>query len=79
MHIVPEYVPVGQVKAEHIAARLRAFAFTIKIWEDKRAHCEQMLAEYIRAREAFIAHLPELPVYITERGEIGAECPDDAA
>src|SRR6478672_8208001 len=60
MHIVPDYAPLGTAKAEAIASRLRAFAFTLKIWEEKKAHAQAMIDEYTRAREAFIGHLPSL-------------------
>lgn len=79
MHIVPEYVPPDGLNMPAISSRLRAFAFSIKIWEDKKSHAEAMLAEYERAREVFISRLPELPAWLTERGIIGCDCPDDAA
>lgn len=79
MYLVPDLPDVDNRKADAIAKRLRAFDFSIKLWEGKRDQAQQMVDEFVRAREAFIAHLPDLPVWITERGEIGACDPDDAA
>jgi MoxR-like ATPase len=78
LQLVPELDPGDLHKAEAIAHRLRAYEFTLKIWRDKLAHAQAMIDEYTRAREAFIAHLP-VPVWLSERGEIGTDCPDDAA
>ena len=62
-----------------VAHRLRAYQFTLGVWQRKLDHAKAMLAAATTARENYIASLPELPAWITERGEIGADCPDDAA
>lgn len=76
MHLQIAPDNVDGLKAEAAANRLRAYAATLDIWERKRALAEDMIAQYVRAREAFIEHLPPFGVWLSERGEIGAEVPD---
>lgn len=59
-----------------VAKWLRAYQTTLEIWQRKATAAQRAAEATIEAREAFIASLPELPAWVTERGEIGAECPE---
>lgn len=69
-------VPLCPLTVPSIAQRLRTFAATSTIWEARAEHAQSMLTATRSAREAFIASLPELPVWMTERGEIGSDVPE---